>query len=94
MSGDREAMSDQSSLVREGASYNEVYPLGHGPEEGSSWSLEKELSAHSPDDEEDYDGEGVEEGEDEYDEGEGDEEEGETEEKYEGEGDGGQDEGD
>ena len=58
---------------------------------------ERELSAHSLDDKEDFDRDGVEE-EDEYDEGEGENEE-EYEEKgenkeYEGEGDGSKDEGD
>ena len=58
MSSDREATSEQSSLVCEGAGYNEVYPSGHGPKEGLSWSSEREPSAHSPDDEEEsYDGE-------------------------------------
>ena len=46
------------SLVRKGVGYDEVYPSGHGPKEGLSWSLEREPSAHSPDDEEEsYDGE-------------------------------------
>ena len=88
MSSDREATSDQSSSVCEGASYDEVYSLGHRPEEGLSWSLEREPSAHSPDDREDYDVEGVEE-EDKYDKGKG-----ENEEEYKGEGDGGEDKGD
>ena len=101
MSGDSEATSERSLSVCKGAGYDEVYPSGHGPEEGSSRFLEREPSAHSLDDEEDFDGEGIEE-EDEYDEeegeneeyeAEGDEEKGENEE-YEGEGDGGEDEGD
>ena len=64
---------------------------GHGPKEGLSWSLKREPSTRSPDDkEEDYDREGVEEGEGgedvgEYGKGEGDEVEGENEEKCEGE---------
>ena len=70
------------SSVCEGAGYDEVSLLSHGPEEGSSWPLEREPSTHCPDEKEDFDGEGVEE-EDEYDEGEG---EGENEEEYEGEG--------
>lgn len=57
MSGNREVTSEQSSSICEGASYDEVYPSGHGPEEGLSWSLEREPLAHSPDDEEEnYDG--------------------------------------
>lgn len=82
MSGDRKTTSEQSSSFHEGASYDEVYPSGHGLEKGLSWSLERELSTHSLNDEEedydrekDYDGEEVEEAEggedeDEYDEGE------------------------
>ena len=61
MLGDREATSEQS-LVHEGASYDEVSPLGDGPEEGLSWSSERKLSTHSlVNEEEDYDGEEVEE---------------------------------
>ena len=71
MSGGREATGEQLLLVHEGASYDEVYLSGHGPEEGSSWSSEREPSAYSPDDKEDFDEKGVEE-EDEYDEGNGD----------------------
>ena len=74
MLGEREATSEQSSSVYEGAGYDEVYLLRHRPEEGLSQSLERELSAHSPiDEEEDYDREGVEEREgdkDEYHKGE------------------------
>jgi len=69
MSGDGE-----SSLVCEGAGYDEVFLSGHGPEEGLSWSLEREMSAHSPIEEvEDNNGEEVEEREvdEEYDESEG-----------------------
>ena len=77
MSGDSEVTSEQS-LVREGAGYDKVFLLGHGPEEGLSWSLEMESFAHSLiDEEEDYDGEEVEErkgDEDEYDESEGEKE--------------------
>ena len=84
MSGDSEATNEQSLSVCEGAGYNEVFMSGYGPEEGQSWSLEREPSTHSPvDEEEDFDGEEVEEkegNEDEYDEGEG-----ENEGEYEGE---------
>ena len=66
------------SSVRKGAGYDKVFPSGYGPEEGLSWSLERESSAHSPvDEEEDYDRKEVEEregDEDEYDEGEGENE--------------------
>ena len=91
MSGDREVTSEQSLLVHEGAGYDEIYPSGHGLEEGLSWLSEREPSAHSPtNEEENYDGKEVEEGEgeehgDEYEEGEGDEEERESEEDYKGE---------
>ena len=88
MLGDREVTSEQSSSVREGEGYDEVCPSGHGPKKGSSWSSKKKPFAYSLNDEEDFNGEGVEE-KDEYDEGEG-----ENEEEYEGEGDGGKDEGD
>lgn len=74
-------------FIRKGVGYDEVFPSGHGLKDGSSWSTERELSAHSLDDEEEnYDGEEVEDGEgekdefeDEYDEGEKGEEEGEKE---------------
>ena len=57
----REAISEQSS-VREGVGYDEVFQTGHEPEEGHSWSLEREMSARSPDEgEESYIGEGDEE---------------------------------
>ena len=76
MSGGREATSEQSSLVREGADYNEVYQLGCGPEEGSTQSPKRELSAHSLDDEGEEEYEDDEEGKDnEGEEGEGEEEE-------------------
>ena len=53
----REATSEQSS-VRDGAGYDEVFPSGHKPEEGFSWSLERETSAQSSDEEvESYKGE-------------------------------------
>ena len=76
MSGDREAMSELSS-VYEGAGYDEVYQSGYELEEGLSWWSEKEPSTHYPDDEmESYDrGEGEEvEGKDDNDEGGEDEE--------------------
>ena len=48
MSGDREVMSEQSSSVREGVDYEEVYPFEHEPMvEDLTWSLEGELLAHS-----------------------------------------------
>ena len=48
MSGGREATSEQSSSVREGTGYNEIYPSGHEPLEDLTWSTNKEPSAHSP----------------------------------------------
>ena len=48
MSGGREATSEQSSSVREGIDYKEVYPLGCEPKKDLTWSLTKELSPHSP----------------------------------------------
>ena len=84
MSGDREAMSKQSSSICKGTGYDEVYPLGHVLEEGLSQSSEREPSANSPNDvEESYDGEeegeGGEDEEHEEDcEGEDDEDEGES----------------
>ena len=72
----KEVTSEQS-LVCEGVGYDEVFQIGHMPEEGLSWSSERETSAHSPDEEvESCVGEGGEE-EEEIDEGEdeGDEEE-------------------
>ena len=44
----RGAISEQS-LVREGVGYDEVYQIGQVLEEGHSWSLERETSACSPD---------------------------------------------
>ena len=70
----RETISEQS-LVCEGASYDEVFQSDHEPDEGLSWSSEKEASTHFPNKEVgSYDvGEGGEEevdkGEDESDEG-------------------------
>ena len=46
----REATSEQSS-VREGAGYEEVFPSGHEPEEGFSWSSERETLTQSSDEE-------------------------------------------
>ena len=64
MLGGSEATSEQLSSVREDASYNEVYPSGCGLEKGLTWSLERELSAYSLDDEdeEDYEANGGEDG--------------------------------
>ena len=45
MSGDREAISEQSSSIREG--YNDVYPLGHEPKEDVTWFSERDPSAYS-----------------------------------------------
>ena len=45
----REATSEQSS-VREGVGYDEVFGSGHEPE-SFSWSLERETSAQSPNEE-------------------------------------------
>ena len=50
MLGDGKVMSEQLSLVREEADYDEVYTLGHGLEEGFSWSSKREPSTHSLDD--------------------------------------------
>ena len=41
-------------LAREGAGYDKVFQSGYGLEEGLSWSLEKELSARSLVDEEEF----------------------------------------
>ena len=61
MSGHSEVTSKQSS-VHEGVGYDEVFPTGHGPKKGLSWSSEREPSTHSlVDNEEDYDGEEAEE---------------------------------
>ena len=77
MLGDNEVTGEQSSVC-EGAGYDKVFLLGHGPKKGLSWSSEREPSVHSPiDEEEDYDREEVKErdgDEDEYDEGEGENE--------------------
>ena len=81
MSSDREAMSEQLSLVHESTSYDEVYLPSHEPMEDLTWPPEKEPFAHSLTEEEE---EKDEEYEDEYDQ-EDDGEEG----KDHGEGDGG-----
>ena len=68
----REATSEQS-LVCKGVGYDEVFPSGHEPKEGFSWSLKREMSAQSSDEEvESREGEDevVSEGEDEDDDGE------------------------
>ena len=53
----REATSEQS-LVHDGASYDEVFPSGHEPEEGFSWLSERETLAQPSDEElESYRGE-------------------------------------
>ena len=57
----REVISEQS-LVHEGAGYVEVFQTGHKPDEGHSWSSEREISTRSPDEDgESYIGEGDEE---------------------------------
>ena len=68
---DKEATSELSSSIREGAGYDEIYPSGRKPEEDFPWSAKREPSAHSLyDDEEnnEKEDEGDIEG-DEYDEG-------------------------
>ena len=62
---DREATSELSSSVREGAGYYEAYPSGREPEKVVPWSPERELSTHSPTEEEEEDEEDEEEEEDE-----------------------------
>ena len=48
------AISEQSS-IHEGAGYDEVYQIGHEPEEGHSWLSERETSTRCPDEDgEDY----------------------------------------
>ena len=70
----REAKSEQSS-IREGAGYDKVFQLGHELDEGLCQSLEREMLAHSLDEEvESCDGEEgeeeeVDEGKDEGDKG-------------------------
>ena len=80
-------------LVREGAGYDKVFQSGHEPEEGFSWSSERETSTYSSDDKgESYDGE---EGkEEEREEGEDEDNEGGEDEEYRGEDDGDEGEGD
>ena len=43
----RETMTSEQSSIREGAGYDEVFSSGHEPEEGFSWSSEREMSAQS-----------------------------------------------
>ena len=45
-----DALSEESS-VREGAGYDEVFPSSQKPEEGLSWSSEREMSAQPFDEE-------------------------------------------
>ena len=40
----REAMSELSSSIREGAGYDEVFSLGHEPGEDYPWSPKREQS--------------------------------------------------
>ena len=47
MSGGREVTSEQSSLICEGVSYDQVYPLGCKLEEDITWSPARESSAYS-----------------------------------------------
>lgn len=64
MFGDREARSEQSSSVHEGAGYDEVYPLGCEPVKDLTWSPKREPFAHSStneEEEEKYEEEGGEE---------------------------------
>ena len=69
-------------LVCEGAGYDEVFQSGHDPEEGFSWSLERETSTHSPD----HKGESYDEGEEkEGEEGEDEDDKGGKDEEYGGE---------
>ena len=94
MSGDREAMSEQSSSICKSAGCDEVYPSGREPMEDLTWSPKREQSAHSlAEEEEEYkrdEEEGKEEDEEEEEEEEGDkgEEEGDSDEGDYGEGDG------
>ena len=46
----KEVTSEQSSVC-EGAGYDEVFDSGHEPDDGSSYSTERETSAQSPDEE-------------------------------------------
>ena len=70
---DREATSELSSSVCEGASYDKVFPSGHKPKEDFPQSLEREPSTQSLSDENEEEDEGDVEGND-YDEGERNEE--------------------
>lgn len=53
MSSDTEVKSEQSSLVREGVGYDEVYPSRREPNKDVTWSPKRESSTHSPTEEED-----------------------------------------
>ena len=77
---DREATSEQSSLVCKGAGYDKVYPSRRELEKDVTWSLKKEPFAHSPTEEENEECEGDKEGEEEGDKEQEGEEEGEGEE--------------
>ncbi|KAL0000117.1 hypothetical protein SO802_019719 [Lithocarpus litseifolius] len=48
MSVDMSGESEATSSVRDGAGYDEIFPSIHEPEEGFSWSSERETSAQSP----------------------------------------------
>ena len=48
---DKESTSELSSLVREGAGYNEIFLSGHKPEEDSPRSPKREPSTQSLSDE-------------------------------------------
>ena len=65
---DRESTSELSLLVHEGAGYNEIFLLGHEPEEDSPKSPERDSSTQSLSDENGEEDEGDVE-EDEYNEG-------------------------
>ena len=52
----REVISEQSSVC-ERVGYDEVFQTRQEPEEGQSWSSERETSAYSPDEDGDYIGE-------------------------------------
>ena len=86
MSGDREAMSEHSSSVREVAGYVEVYPLGCQLEDDVTQSPKREPSVHSATEEEEEEYEKDEEGEEEGDKDEEEEVEGEREEEEDDEG--------
>lgn len=70
MSSDTKVKSEQSSLVREGVGYDEVYLSRREPSKDVTWSPKRESSTHSPTEEEDeeYEEDEGEEGEEEGDE--------------------------